>query len=78
MIYGELGRYPLSIKIEKRIIGFWANITGSKQNSLSKMLYVTMLDSNYRSNWHNKIKSILDTIGLSDKWTHQNFLNKNG
>ena len=35
-----------------------------------------MFNSNYRFDWHNKIKNILDTIGLSDKWTRQNFPDK--
>ena len=31
MIYGEIGRYPLEIDIESRIISFWAKLLSGKE-----------------------------------------------
>ena len=45
MSYGELGRFPISILIKKRILGFWYSIvhTGGK---LSSTMY-NIIYSNY-------------------------------
>ena len=39
MIYGDLGRYPLSIVIKKKIIGFWNELVTNDQNKLSAIMY---------------------------------------
>jgi len=42
MLYGELGRYPISINIKKRIVGFWYNLI-NRENKLSSILYIFLL-----------------------------------
>ena len=44
MIYGELGRYPLSIVIKKRIINFWYKLVSGNANTLSSSLYRILLN----------------------------------
>ena len=44
MIYGELGRYPLSIVIKKRIISFWYKLVSGNANKLSSSLYRILLN----------------------------------
>jgi hypothetical protein len=41
MIYGELGCYPLSIKIKLRMISFWNGLI-SNENKFSSKLYKLM------------------------------------
>ena len=38
-IYGELGRYPLSITIKQRMICYWTRILKSNQHKLNKVMY---------------------------------------
>jgi len=38
MVYGELGRFPLSINIKMRMVGFWNRLV-SNENKLSSHLY---------------------------------------
>ena len=38
-IYGELGRYTLSITITQRMICYWSRILKSNQHTLNKVMY---------------------------------------
>ena len=40
MVYGELGRYPLNIHINVRMIGFWLKLKSS--NKLSSNVYLLL------------------------------------
>ena len=37
MVYGELGRYPLTVKLE--ILSFWSKLIDGKQSKLSSLIY---------------------------------------
>ena len=73
MIYGELGRYPLSIVIKKRIISFWHKLVSENANKLSSSLYRILLNDflseTYEYDWISSVKSIFDDTGLSYIWT---------
>ena len=43
MVYEELGRMPLEIKIKTRIVSFWSKIITGKQTKLSNQTYRLML-----------------------------------
>ena len=71
MLYGDLGRYPVSIAIKKRTIGFWFNLV-SNENMLSSTLYKLMYNDHLKNNkWLNNVKSIFDECGLSFIWRAQ-------
>ena len=38
-VYGELGRYPLSIKIKQRMVRYWTRILKSNEYKLNKVMY---------------------------------------
>ena len=40
MVYGELGRYPLSISVKVRMITFWANVINCNTSKLTGILYL--------------------------------------
>ena len=69
MVYGELGRYPLSINIKVRMITFWAKMILS--NKLSTCAYALLHRQN--SPWVKYVKSILDKCGLSYIWQNHSF-----
>ena len=58
MVYGELGRYPLSINIKVRMVTFWGKLVCSQAPKLSLSLYNIAFKTNLR--WAQYIKSIFD------------------
>ena len=79
MLYGELGRCPLSIHIKSRIIGYWARLILGKKEKLSYKLYEIFLyhlkDGAYVNSWLMNVKNILDNVGLSYVWNSQQCVN---
>ena len=75
MLYGELGRFPLSLIIKKTIIKFWSNLLLGKLSKLSYRLYSILYnDANaitYEFPWTVNVKSILDDLGMSYIWISQ-------
>ena len=56
MLYGELGRYPIQITIDVRMITFWNKTVVGKQSKITFMCYQALrqtLDRN--SKWINYI-----------------------
>ena len=39
ILYGELGRYPISIAVKSRMIGFWQKLINGKSDKISYKLY---------------------------------------
>ena len=74
MLYGDLGRYPVSIAIKKRTIDCWFNLV-SNENKLSSTLYKLMCNDHLKNNnpykWLDNVKSIFDECGLSFIWRAQ-------
>ncbi|MEW8547673.1 MAG: reverse transcriptase family protein, partial [Candidatus Thiodiazotropha sp.] len=75
MVYGEFGRFPLSIWIKSRMISYWAKLINAKETKLVTFMYkihYIMHKSNvYSCKWLLQIKSILDSVGLSYMWLEQ-------
>lgn len=74
-LYGELGRYPISIIVQTRMIQFWNRMIVGKESKISLSIYKFMYNhQTYDFKWLNKIKQILNTVGRPDLWTHQNHM----
>ena len=77
-LYGELGRYPLSIYRKISMIRYWIKILSSSNISIPKKMYYMLKNDVYNNinynglNWAFQIKQILDSLGLSNIWIHQN------
>ena len=68
MLYGEFGRYPISVQIKSRMIQFWSKLLVNT-NKISYKIYFYMLNlPNIRFKWLSEIGSILDSVGLSNFW----------
>ena len=69
MLHGELGRYPISISIKKRIVGFWYNLI-NKENKLSSIVYRFIFNHanvhNFEYKWLANVKSIFEATGLNN------------
>ena len=66
MVYGELGRYPISINIKVRMISFWCKLVNSYGLKMSSKLYHVL--RNVNSPWIKYVHNILDECGLSYLW----------
>lgn len=75
MLYGELGRYPISIFARARMIGFWKRIINGKTDKISFKLYKIMLTMHQKDLFHSKwllsIKNILHDCDKEQLWLNQ-------
>ena len=75
-LYGELGRTPLSVKRKFTMLKYWAHLLNDRNTMVYKayLMLKNDLEQNItynRLNWSFQIKSILDELGLSYVWIHQ-------
>ena len=79
MVYGELGKTPLEIEINTRMLSFWSRILNSNKNKLShllyKLIYKLHVNNIYHSEWVLCIKKLLIEIGEPSLWEKQEVLN---
>ena len=67
MLYGELGRYPISVVVKSRMIAFWNRLVTGKTSKLSYYIYNYMKSQpNTEFKWITQIKHILNNAGRSD------------
>jgi len=80
MVYGELGRYPIFVKVKLRMISFWCCLldgNGQKISSLLyKLLYINYVKYGFECKWLSFIKSIFDDCGMSNIWYSQSLYPK--
>ena len=77
MLYGEQGRFPISIFIKKRILGFgYSSVhTGGKLSStMYKIIYSNYINGHKTYNWLDNVKSSLDDCGCSYIWIDEFYL----
>ena len=81
MLYGELGRFPISVLIKSRMIVFGQRIVKGKQDKISSKLYHILLEMHNRDLFHSKwllyIKSILNDCGKDYFWLNQDGIPSN-
>ena len=75
MIYGELGRLPISITVKTRLISFWGKLILGKESKLSYRLYNQYCKNHELNRWMYAIKGIFDKTGLSIIWNLHCFSN---
>ena len=67
ILYGELGRYPITIQIKSRMVGFWQRIVNEKQDKIAHRLYKILLTMHegdfFRSKWLLSVKNGLILSG---------------
>ena len=74
IVYGELGRYPLNIRIKKQMVAFWAKTLMGKSSKLSavmlRSLHRQQQHGEFSAPWLLHVKSIIDWCGLSYMWSN--------
>ena len=76
-VLGELGRFPLGIKMISQVIGFWGHILDSNQNSLLHQMYDLMVSSSKTTPWLQFTKQLLTVSGFGHVWKNQFTFNTN-
>ena len=71
MVYGETGRFPVSVVVYERMFGFWYRLSHSKMEKLSDLLYLYLVKSHSNNPWLSQMKSLLCTHGLNNVWMTQ-------
>ena len=81
MINGELGLKEITEYIENKMLNFWSNLATGESNKISTILYrwtKKLYDQNiYKSVWLDKIKTILDNMGMTYLFNDITNVNKN-
>ena len=70
----ETGKFPIEIEAQYRNIKFWLTLTKHSKHKLSQVVYNDMKSRMNKELWSQKIKRVLDQIGLGYFWTkaHEN------
>ena len=81
MLNGELGLKCIDEYVDNRMLNFWCNVATGDENKISTILYkwIKVLDIKeppQKSPWLDKIKSILNNIGMSNIYDSINSVNK--
>lgn len=75
-IYGELGRYPLSIICKERAFKYWIRLLKMKDSDslvyhVYKRLYDQTVNAPQIKSWASEIKKELNNMGLGNLWISQ-------
>ena len=75
MIYGELGRNPIQLYVDQRMLCYWVKIINAKDGKLNKSLYQVILALHKMgalvSPWNSKIKGMLNDCQMYHYWLQQ-------
>lgn len=74
MVYGELGRFPLEIKVKLRMLSFWSRMAKNENklsSSMYKLIFKLHADGICEFKWVSFVKSIFDNSGLGYMFFNQ-------
>ncbi len=75
MIYGELGRYPIRLEIDRRMINFWSRLQLESDQKFSCVMYRILFHlvnvDRHDSLWVTHIRSLFQNTGFNYIWLTQ-------
>lgn len=74
-VLGELGRFPLGLRMLSKAISYWAHILETKKDSCVRKIYDSMLQNSSENSWAQFIQQSLNTLGFNHVWHNQSTLN---
>ena len=81
MVYGEVGKLPLQVTIDKRLMSFWLRLLTKDESSLAHIVYMIahnlFVRDVYKAKWLCRVKHIVDNCGLSYLWLNQSMMDTN-
>ena len=76
MVYGEVGKLPLQVTVDKQLISYWLRLLNKDESTLAHIIYIMVLNlfvrDEYKVKWLCRVKNIIDSCGLSYLWFNQN------
>jgi hypothetical protein len=77
-LYAELGRFPIKLRIQVRMIKYWQRALELPSDHLVRHSYESLreLHNLGQSNWCTQLFQILKEIGLEDHWINQSLNDK--
>ena len=76
MVYGEVGKLPLQVTVDKQLISYWLRLLNKDESTLAHIIYIIVLNlfvrDEYKVKWLCRVKNIIDSCGLSYLWFNQN------
>ena len=81
MVYGEVGKLPLQVTIDKRLMSSWLRLLNKEESSLAHIVYMIahslFVCDVYKAMWLCRVKNIVDNCGLSYLWLNQSMIDIN-
>ena len=80
MVYGEVGKLPFHVTIDKRHMPFWLRLFNKEESSLAHIVYmIAHLFSRdvYKAKWLCIVTNIVDNCGVSYIWLNQSIMDTN-
>jgi hypothetical protein len=73
MVYGETGRFPLSVNIHIKCIKYWIKLVGMPTHRIPYKAYkmLVLLHERDKKTWASSVCYILKENGLGDAWDNQ-------
>ena len=72
MVYGEVGKLPLQVTVDKQLISYWLRLLNKDESTLAHIIYIMVLNlfvrDEYKVKWLCRMKNIIDSCGLSYLW----------
>ena len=80
MVYGEVGKLPLQVTVDKQLISYWLRLLNKDQSTLAHIIYIILLNlfvrDEYKVKWLCRVKNIIGSCGLIKTKLILNSLNK--
>ena len=77
-MYGEVGKLPLQVKVDKQLITYWFRLLTKDDQTLASIMYMFVLKlflrDEYKACWLCRVKCILDNCSLSYMWYNQHLI----
>ena len=78
IVYGEVGKLPLHIKVDKQLLTYWFRLLTKDDQTFACIVYMIVLKLFLRDEckvgWLCRVKCILDNCGLSYMWYNQHLI----
>ena len=71
MVYGEVGKLPLQVTIDKSMINYWNRLLNKDITSYASITLKLLISGEYKTQWLSRVTGILDNCGLSYIWLNQ-------
>ena len=78
MVYGEVGKLPLHVTVDKHMINYWIRLLNKDSTSYASIIYTITLKLFISgvTQWLSRVKYIPHICGLSYIWLNQNLIDK--